>query len=85
MADDPALTYNYETDPRWLEHLEKLSLNSTDAGNDTALLTLAKQSWYQHNVVCNFRQDVSARLQWCDHFCPGFFPRILPISPAIWL
>jgi hypothetical protein len=52
MADDPALSYNYDADPRWLEHLEKLSLSSTEASNDAALLTLAKQSWYQHNVVC---------------------------------
>lgn len=52
MSGDPALLYDYDSDERWLEHLANLSLTSLDGNQDDALLTLAKQNWYQQHVVC---------------------------------
>lgn len=52
MSDDAVLGYDFAADPRWLEHLDELSLSdNSDAEDGGTLILLAKQNWYRQNVV----------------------------------
>lgn len=62
MADDPAMAYDFSSDPRWAEYVDTLSLDTSDTTDDAVLLTMAKQNWYHRNVVCDLLFSSSHRV-----------------------